>query len=96
MSGYIYCGSSIKIRPIGTTEMDELAFGDEFTDFFSLSAAVAQFENSNFVQFYKRDSRTVEEDVYVCRYIVCLRNSNKITFCFGLQIMSYLFKKIDK
>ena len=32
-------------------------------DFKSLSAAVAQFENSNFVQFYKRGRRTVEEDV---------------------------------
>ena len=46
-----------------TIEMDELAGGRKFTDFKSLSAAVAQFENSNFAQFYKRDSRSVEEDV---------------------------------
>ena len=46
--------SSIPIRTSGTIEMDELAVGREFADFKSLSAVVAQFENSNFVQFYKR------------------------------------------
>ena len=51
LSVYISRGSSIQIRTNGTTEMDELAVGREFADFKSLSATVAQFENSNFVQF---------------------------------------------
>ena len=42
--------------------MDELEVGCEFTDVKGLSAAVAQFENGNFVQFYKK-YRTVMEDV---------------------------------
>ena len=47
----------------GTTEMDELAVGCEFSDFHRLSAAIENFEQTNFVQFYKRDSRRIEADV---------------------------------
>ena len=43
--------------------MDELVVGCEFTGVKGLSAAVAQFENSNFLQFYKKYNRTVKEDV---------------------------------
>ena len=59
LSRYSSRGSSIQICTSGTIEMDELAFRCEFVDFNSLSAAVSQFENSNFVQFYKRDTPVV-------------------------------------
>ena len=49
LSGYISYGSSVQICRSDSTDIDELAVGFDFTDFKSLSAAVAQFENSNFV-----------------------------------------------
>ena len=38
----------------------EFQVGNKFADFESLQAKVAEFEKKAFVQFYKRDTRTVE------------------------------------
>ena len=64
LSGYISRG---QIRTSGIIEMDELVGGREFADFKSLSAAVTQFENSNFVQFYKRYSIGQSRKMSYCK-----------------------------
>ena len=54
--------------------------GHEFADLKSLTAVVAQSKNSNFVKFYKRDSRTVGQSMkmYARCWAICPYLSGQI------------------
>ena len=50
-----------------------------------------QFENSNFVQFYKRDSRTVKEDVLLQKLYYFFIYIYIFIYYLGAEFMYYIY-----
>ena len=56
--------SSVKHHVIvHNVKMANVAVGDTFTSFEDLEKRIEEYQNQQFVQFYKRDSRTIESSI---------------------------------